>query len=702
MDPNEIVRPQEERTVWVYGSPHPKQGQVATPNADGAFPVIRTTVYRRDGRVEVWQRSPSDVPTQGVLMPDQGYIDDKIAAEYQKDKEKAEAEAAKPPAAPTTRNINGVPHQVVGKDANGQDIWAPAQTAAGPATATGGATRTPEREAEDKAAENERSWNEANGPGKPGTSAGDAGRGSGFRETHLERRTREAKEKADADAAAVRNRPTTVSTNTTEPFIVQQMPDGSIRTTPNQNYQGEKPQRSTVKGSDGRTYVVTVGADNKPTAVPVEGLPSEGAATAGGPPMPQIVVGMAEQALTAYHTALWSDPTLTPAIREKRFQEAVQVANLAATNAATEQRERESQRNADYNVASTKLTQMGSGLNNALTFVSQLNGSLPKGSDLGGRAFAAIMGLQLLQMKMSGIDNLSRPGTSSERARTQVPTITARDLSNPAAMSGHNATIATQTAAAAAPPPTAAPAASVPRTGAMGAAAPIARPDQTQVGTQIDDAIMPPQAVGGRDGNERPDDMLTVSTPEGAINTITRAQWDAHPENQSSFRVVNAESAAAFASRQAGGQVSPTPAGLSPETGTPVPYGKPGASWMPPADPNDPINQPQDGRVLPQPAPAPIFTPPAQPSQYEGGGDVQMSPSDFPALAQFGMMGASPQQQQPSGPTPGMDDPAMAAARRAQIAATPPWRIPDEDWEYAAANGFLDDARRVPTMGMVA
>jgi hypothetical protein len=51
-------------------------------------------------------------------------------------------EEAKPPPAPATRNINGVPHQVTGKDENGQDIWSPVQTATGPAQA-GASAATP-------------------------------------------------------------------------------------------------------------------------------------------------------------------------------------------------------------------------------------------------------------------------------------------------------------------------------------------------------------------------------------------------------------------------------------------------------------------------------------------------------------------------------------------------------------------------------
>lgn len=47
---------------------------------------------------------------------------------------------AKPPA---TRVINGVPHQVTGKDANGQDVWSPVQTTTGPATATTAGSKPP-------------------------------------------------------------------------------------------------------------------------------------------------------------------------------------------------------------------------------------------------------------------------------------------------------------------------------------------------------------------------------------------------------------------------------------------------------------------------------------------------------------------------------------------------------------------------------
>lgn len=134
MNPDEIIRPPEEQTVWIYGSGHPKEGQVAAPNTKGAFPVIRTTVVRRDGRVEVWQRNPDQDQNHGVLMPNPvSYIDTDVATKFQEAKDKAEADAAKPQPAPTTRTINGVPHVYQGKDENGQDIWAPAQTTGGPA-----------------------------------------------------------------------------------------------------------------------------------------------------------------------------------------------------------------------------------------------------------------------------------------------------------------------------------------------------------------------------------------------------------------------------------------------------------------------------------------------------------------------------------------------------------------------------------------
>jgi hypothetical protein len=93
MDPNEIIRPQTEQTVWVY-TQGKNIGQVAPEGDKDAKPVIRTTVYRRDGRVEVWQRNPDQGPEFGALMPAPvSYTDDKIAAEFQRAQDKADSTA---------------------------------------------------------------------------------------------------------------------------------------------------------------------------------------------------------------------------------------------------------------------------------------------------------------------------------------------------------------------------------------------------------------------------------------------------------------------------------------------------------------------------------------------------------------------------------------------------------------------------------
>lgn len=217
-------------------------------------------------------------------------------------------------------------------------------------------------------------------------------------------RQRARQDEADARAREQANRGTT----TLKPdgkggtIAVQIMPDGTVKTTPLPGVPSDKPQpeRVTIAGQvyerDPQTGQYS----------PAKGLPTEGQATAGGPRLPDIIHSAAAQTLTDYWNALNADPNVTPAQRQARFQEAVQVAQISVQQAATEQRERESARNIAYNVASNTLQYQQTGLQNALSFAEKLNGMLPIGSDLGGQAFAALLGLQMLQMAGSGINNL--------------------------------------------------------------------------------------------------------------------------------------------------------------------------------------------------------------------------------------------------------------------------------------------------------
>jgi hypothetical protein len=97
----------------------------------------------RDGRTfyEFYQRGNKPALPDGSFPPDPVVhtVPGAINTEQQEKWEKEQKEAEKPAAAPTTRVINGVPHQVTGKDANGQDIWAPVQTTTGPATSSSAA-----------------------------------------------------------------------------------------------------------------------------------------------------------------------------------------------------------------------------------------------------------------------------------------------------------------------------------------------------------------------------------------------------------------------------------------------------------------------------------------------------------------------------------------------------------------------------------
>lgn len=175
-----------------------------------------------------------------------------------------------------------------------------------------------------------------------------------------------------------------------------------------------------------------------PDGAPVSRLPSEGEATAGGPKMPDIVAEQSETALIAYHRALASDPSLTPAQRAARFQEAVQIANVATKSAATQQLDRESRRNAEYNVATQQLSYLQTGMGQALEFASKLNATLPEGSDMGGRVFAALLGIQMLQMDRSGIGRVMENNPSAPR----VPTLAPGDLTNPDKVKEANAAVA--------------------------------------------------------------------------------------------------------------------------------------------------------------------------------------------------------------------------------------------------------------------
>jgi hypothetical protein len=151
-----------------------------------------------------------------------------------------------------------------------------------------------------------------------------------------------------------------------------------------------------------------------------------------GPPMPEIIVGHSQEALRDYGAkldALVAAKDMTPAERVRRFNEALAVAQHTVNEATLVQREQESNLNASVNLANSRLSASTTGFGQALSFVNNINGWLPKNSTLGGQAFEALLGLQLMQaQKMGAYDNIvpgSQPSVAGRRGESPTAAIAA-------------------------------------------------------------------------------------------------------------------------------------------------------------------------------------------------------------------------------------------------------------------------------------
>lgn len=247
LDPNEVV----SQGIWekpddVEG---PLQNIKIPEGIDktqwGTGFYAQWTIYKDGRRVIQWyQRGTGD----GKTDPVKAQTEDKIPKVEAAWKE-AEAKEAKPD---QVVSVNGVPSQVIGKDAQGRDIWGPVQTANGPATANTPASTVKE--------------GDTRGPQTGKT-----------REVY--RNGAWVVEANPVYQAPEAPKPTAVTASTDQPFIVQQMPDGTIKSTPNVNYVGPKPERGTtltIKGGDGKTYLVPVDAQGNPGQARDSGVPAEG------------------------------------------------------------------------------------------------------------------------------------------------------------------------------------------------------------------------------------------------------------------------------------------------------------------------------------------------------------------------------------------------------------------------------------------
>lgn len=522
----------------------------------------------------------------------------------------------------------------------------------------------------------------------------------------------ERRQKAEAE----RNKPQTVATNTSEPFIVERQPDGTVTTRPNPNYKPPTPttKQDVIRGSDGKDYTRVTIIDPTTNAITIKNfgpdgkqvaeIPGEGPSrpTVSGPPLPQIVLGASQDAARTYKEQLqegvaagrWSQ-----AWADSRWREFMEVANLAVSEAATRQRNEESQRNAEFNIANARMGSMNTATSNALTFVNSINGLLPAGSNLGGQAFAALLGLNMLQSQMSGMNRID--------PRRQPPQLTPAEISNPAALQARREQVQTQVQQAAAPPvrddwnrpaqpqapapapapaPTPAPQPLSP--GQAGMMSPVPDAENPPVAPQAPiepappalgsapapaPAEAPPAAPPMTESGQRVAEQGTVILRHrltGETRVMTRYQWEQ-------------EQARAGLLGRAANALWEEVGGAAPDRTVPPIQGPLVEEQAPAPEP-----QPSGGAFPPLPVVPRAGT--------EAGGNVQkVMPNPAGEWAALAPLAPMPMQQQPA--MVGMAQMGEpTAARRARIASTPPWRLSEDDLLWSEQNGFGQEAWGVP------
>lgn len=394
-----------------------------------------------------------------------------------------------------------------------------------------------------------------------------------------------------------------------------------------------------------------------------------------GPALPEFVLGHSQEALGTYKRqlqegvakGLWSQKWAN-----ERWTEALQVADVAVKDAATTQRDIESKRNDQYSRATQSLNFMQNTTKNAFDTVEKLNGLLPEGSSLGGQAFAAMLGLSMMQQALSGINR--RP---DEPQPPTPPTLA--DLSNPDALAAKRQQImanpvfrpaqpvtSAQDAALRTPPPVGGPA-EAPSRGAIPPArppAPVAapapaapapaalppnRPDQTQAAPQIENAINPPGTVIPAPG-QIPAAIRVRNKATGAVREIANTQFGTGLEyDPSQYDVVPADA-------------SDPNVGHPGDPGyVPPSYGKPDGGTPPqPIAPSTPGFAPQ------------TMAPPAQ--------------TDYPVLASM-----APPSFAFSTPAPQSSADPYPAQLYSQAASKAPWEMSPAEIQHYTDMGIPDE-----------
>jgi hypothetical protein len=170
----------------------------------------------------------------------------------------------------------------------------------------------------------------------------------------------------------------------------------------------DKPDKSELREVDGELMEII---RDPATGTIKEMRPAQRATQTGnaGPPLPRVVVGMSVGALTDYKDQLAQEVSSgrqTQAWANARWGEAKDLATYAVQESTLLQREYETNLSASTQIAQSKLSHLNSGMSQALNFVLSINDKLPPNSPLGGRAFAAILGLNSINMARSGINDI--------------------------------------------------------------------------------------------------------------------------------------------------------------------------------------------------------------------------------------------------------------------------------------------------------
>jgi hypothetical protein len=303
---------------------------------------------------------------------------------------------------------------------------------------------------------------------------------------------------------------TGVDPQTNKPAKVTEYSDGSKTYAEVDPRQQNKYVRLEQDKDSGKWFGLT--PDGKWEEVP-GGPGTTPPSTSRGPSMPQMIVGQSQQALRQYADDLngqVASGQMTVAERDKRWAEAVQTATFAYNEATLLENARQSDQSAAVSLSNNRLSNSMSGFNTALQVVANLNDKLQPGSNLGGKAFAALLDLQVMQAHRMGAFDAGptpqmRPSALPGQGGAGASAATAGGAPSSAGAPSTSTSPSPSAQPAAAPAAAASPAAS----SATPAAAPTVPP-----------GMEPRAAQGARWFNDPKTGEVRWITPDGDIHAV--------------------------------------------------------------------------------------------------------------------------------------------------------------------------------------